>query len=504
MSSALGIGISVFLQAAAILTALAMLRFTKSSPGWFALLALLGLQLFRRSFDLIAALRIGPAWLQRLDSAWLSVPLSLVVFLAMVFMLLDLRRRSNNEAKLQEAEGRYGELFEHNQAPMVLMSPEGPDHAAIHDVNEAAARYYGYTRAEMRGMSMTEICPVPMEEIMAQVQRVRSGEDDRYHFRHRLASGELRDVEIFSGVITLEGRPLVYQIIADVTEGVNAQRALAERNRTLEAAVHERTGALEKTVQDLESALAARGQFLAGMSHELRTPLNSIIGYSGVMLSGMAGDLSAEQRKQLDMVSRSARHLLTLINDVLDVAQLDHGAVHVDARDFSANELVDEVTSMMAPLVAEEGLELIVVPALEDVTVCNDITKVEQILINLLGNAVKFTQVGTVGVTVDVRKDDRVDFVVTDTGVGIPGQWLPRVTEPFVQVRHHDGMKPAGVGLGLSISSRLAEALGGELTVLSEPGVGSTVVLSIPRAYVAPVAADGAVLAEVDGSLASA
>ena len=154
--------------------------------------------------------------------------------------------------------------------------------------------------------------------------------------------------------------------------------------------------------------------------------------------------------------------------------------------------------------IAEKGLELIVLPAQEDVVVSNDITKVEQILINLLGNAVKFTPAGTVGITVDVRNEDRVDFVVTDTGVGIPSPWIPRVTEPFVQVRHDDGMKPSGVGLGLSISKRLTEALGGELTVMSEPGVGSTVVLSLPREYEPPAPHDPVALADVDGELTPA
>jgi len=480
LSGVTGIGVSVLLQAAAILIALLQLRYTKASPGWIALLTLLGLQLVRRVLDLLQTAEVGPDWFHHLDSAWLSIPLSAIVAIAMLFMLLDLRRRSRVAQHVEEVESRYGELFDHNQAPMLLMRRDG---AIVEDVNEAAARYYGYPREEIRGMSMSKLCPVPVEEVMEQVRRVRAGEDDRYRFPARLASGEMRDVECFSGTITVDGKPLVYQIIIDVTDRNVAQATLAEQNRTLEAAVSERTAALETTVSDLEEALAAREVFLAGMSHELRTPLNSIIGYSGVMLSGMAGDLSDEQRKQLDMVSRSSRHLLALINDVLDVAQLDAGTTPIRAGEFSANDVVDEVSAMMAPLVREKGLDLVVIPAAEDVRMSSDLTKLEQILLNLLGNAVKFTREGSVGLRVDPGSDGHVSFIVTDTGIGIPLGSLHRVTEPFVQVHHADGMKPSGVGLGLSISKRLATALGGELHVTSEPGVGSTVTLTLPREF---------------------
>ena len=476
MTLVLAIGLA--LQVVAIVVALVMLRYAPANPTWIALLILLGLQAFRRIVDLAISARVAPAWLESMGSDWLGILMSTVVFLAMVLMLLDMRCRAHQAIHIQEVEGRYGELFERNRAPMLLMEFAG---ARIRDANDAAAGYYGYSREQMRGMHMSQLCPVPYPAVMEQVRKVESGQGDRLRISHVMADGSTRDVEVFSGLIQMEGDPLVYQIVIDVTERNQAQLELSRRNTDLEVAVAERTGHLDRAVQDLERALVVREQFMASMSHELRTPLNSIIGYSGVMLGGMAGDLNDEQRKQLNMVSRSGKHLLALINDVLNMAQLDAGAMHLSVDDFTVREIIDDAARIMGPLAAEKGLQLLVVHAAGDTAMRGDRTKVAQVLLNLLGNAVKFTHAGSVTIASNLCEDGCISFAVTDTGIGIPSGRIDAITEPFVQLHEYGGTKPAGVGLGLAISKRLALAMGGRLHVASSPGKGSTFTMWLPR-----------------------
>ena len=262
-------------------------------------------------------------------------------------------------------------------------------------------------------------------------------------------------------------------------------RELQDANEEL-GATNEELGATneELTVlnEELARATAAKSDFLASMSHELRTPLNSIIGFTGLLMNGMTGELTDEQHRQLAIVNNAGRHLLALVNDVLDLAKIEAGRVEIHERKVDMGRPVGEAVTIIGPLAEQARLTLEVsgIDALGPVT--TDEEKVRQILLNLLSNAVKFTHEGGITIRGESVPDGSVAISVTDTGSGIPEQHLETVFEEFAQLPALDGRaKPAGTGLGLAISRRFARMLGGDLTVTSTVGVGSVFTLELPR-----------------------
>ncbi len=236
---------------------------------------------------------------------------------------------------------------------------------------------------------------------------------------------------------------------------------------------------LEATITQLDEAMRAKSEFLASMSHELRTPLNSILGFSGVLLLGLAGPLNEEQARQLTMVRNAGRHLLGLVNEVLDLAKIESGQLQPSIAPFDVGELVKRVGETVQPLGDEKDLKVTCIGPKKPVTMWSDSMRVEQVLINLLGNAVKFTDRGSVTISAE-REDDSVAFTLSDTGRGIPNEDLARVFDEFYQVTPADGGKSSGTGLGLPVSKRLAAMLGGTISVRSQVGVGSTFSLRLP------------------------
>ncbi len=264
---------------------------------------------------------------------------------------------------------------------------------------------------------------------------------------------------------------------------------LASTNEELEAAneelrtLYDQSAEASRELERLNEALAqadnAKSDFLASMSHELRTPLNSVIGFSDIMLQGLAGELNAEQHRQMEMINASGKHLLSLINDVLDLTKVEAGRMESEHETFDLAADVYEIVESVRPQANAMGLGLSVTGADEPREIVSDARLVRQILFNLLSNAIKFTDKGSVDVSVG-RRDGQFDITVTDTGPGIARTDLERIFEAFTQVRVRDG-RPEGTGLGLAVSSRLAALLGGELTVQSEVGKGSAFTLTLPE-----------------------
>lgn len=234
---------------------------------------------------------------------------------------------------------------------------------------------------------------------------------------------------------------------------------------------------------ELQEALDTRDRFMRSMSHELRTPLHSIMGFTSIMLSGMAGPVSDEQNRQLGMVDMSSKRLLALVDDVLDLAAIRDNGVRVSATEFTSDEVADAVIGTMRPLMECQDLECRYVHHGSPMHLTTDRDMVERIMLNLLSNAIKFTESGYVELVVRPDGQDHVVFEVADSGRGIPVDEIDKVMEEFHQFVEPDGVKPVGTGLGLAISKRMAGALGGELTVASELGVGSVFTLRIPRIH---------------------
>jgi signal transduction histidine kinase len=233
-----------------------------------------------------------------------------------------------------------------------------------------------------------------------------------------------------------------------------------------------------------DHANRAKSAFLAAMSHELRTPLNAIGGYVQLLEMGIHGPVTAAQTEALQRVGRSQRHLLRLINEVLNLARIEAGGTQYDIKRLTLRELVDAVLPMIEPQMAERGLSCEVrVPS--ELAVLADRDKAEQVLLNLLGNAVKFTpRGGRVRVVAGVAPGppERVQLHVEDTGIGIAADRLEQVFEPFVQVELDSAHRSEGTGLGLAISRDLARGMGGELTAKSALGMGSTFTMELPAA----------------------
>jgi signal transduction histidine kinase/integral membrane sensor domain MASE1 len=236
---------------------------------------------------------------------------------------------------------------------------------------------------------------------------------------------------------------------------------------------------LVKAKDAAEAADRIKSAFLATMSHELRTPLNSIIGFTGILLQGLAGPLNDEQKKQLGMVQRSSRHLLALINDVLDLSKIEAGQLSILRAPFDVNPALEDVVQTLAPLAQEKGLELRIEAGRNLGSVVGDRQRFEQILLNLLGNALKFTEHGSVTLRCAVCNGCLV-VTVQDTGIGISPEQFPKLFHPFYQVDTGTTRKHEGTGLGLSISKRLTEMMGGTVDVDSTLGVGSRFTVRLP------------------------
>jgi signal transduction histidine kinase/DNA-binding response OmpR family regulator len=265
---------------------------------------------------------------------------------------------------------------------------------------------------------------------------------------------------------------------------------LEETNRgvvALYAELNKKKEELEKANQQLEGASRLKSQFLANMSHELRSPLNSIIGFTGIILQGIVGELNEEQTKQLGMVYDSAKHLLELINDILDLSKIEAGKIEIRPAEFELREFIQLVGKMVSPLIDERGLTLEIVLS-EDLprTLYNDKNRIKQVMINLLSNAIKFTEKGKIRLEAGMLQPDEggaattIEFHVSDTGIGIKPDHIRDIFDEFKQIEGSLKDKPAGTGLGLTISKRLVEMMGGKIWVDSKFGEGSVFHITVP------------------------
>lgn len=346
-------------------------------------------------------------------------------------------------------------------------------------LNDAAAVQNRRPNAELLGHRLPDMWPgIEQTDVFAMMRRgmtERVALEAETEFRFPDGSAAWFDVRV---------RPVpegIFVLSVEISERKRAERALVEINEGLERTVADRTRELDAARLRAEAADRTKSAFLATMSHELRTPLNSIIGFTGIVLQGLAGPLVDEQKKQLGMVQSSARHLLALINDVLDISKIEAGQLEVSIAEVDLHASIDRVVGSLGPLAKKKGLSLEVVAPTGGLVVETDQRRVEQILINLLNNAIKFTDTGGVTLTAepDVARGE-VRMIVEDTGIGIRAEDLGQLFQAFRQVdsglqRQHDG-----TGLGLAICRRLADLLGGTIAADSTPGRGSRFTLTIP------------------------
>jgi len=308
-----------------------------------------------------------------------------------------------------------------------------------------------------------------------------------FEYRVKLSEDRVKWFRVLGKVKMLEDGKTRWQgVILDVDDRKKIERELELYREQLEKLVEcrtidleQKTSELEKANQELLEADRLKSIFLASMSHELRTPLNSIIGFTGILLMGMVGDLTDEQRYQLDIVKKSASHLLDLINDILDISKIEANKAELACQQFFINDLIHEVIQLLQPKAAEKGINLFY-EAAERIDIYSDQRRLKQILINLASNAVKFTEKGNVTFTSEKLKSGEMIITVTDTGKGVKPEDMKKLFEPFQQIDASLTKKQEGTGLGLHLTQKIVTLLNGKITVQSEFGKGTTFRVTLP------------------------
>lgn len=337
--------------------------------------------------------------------------------------------------------------------------------------NRGAERIFGYSAAEMIGTPITVLIPSDRQgEEPKILERIRRGERvDHFQTVRVRKNGEHFDVSVtISPIKDATGRIVgASKIARDISVQKEAERALQRAKEWTEAA--------NKRLQEVDRL---KSEFLATMSHELRTPLNSIIGFSGILLQQIPGPLNAEQVKQMTMVVNSARHLLSLINDLLDLSRIEAGRTELQWQEVDVAQVIEEVLKAQEPVAKQKQLTL--EKRVGDLPVIEtDRKRIYQVLLNLVSNALKFTHEG--GVKVEARqKDGAVIVEVTDTGIGIAPDQLQNLFQAFRQVEGSARRRYEGTGLGLYLCRKLLDLLGGEIRAESEPGKGSRFSVRLP------------------------
>lgn len=340
----------------------------------------------------------------------------------------------------------------------------------ILQVNQPACESLGYTREELVGMPVAKIDGHPNREyVLARVREITAERGVVFETIHVKKDGAFFPVEVSSRVVTFRGRPALFSVVRDITDWKCTQAVMEVYAREL----------MEANEQ-AQAASRAKGAFLAHMSHEIRTPLGGILGMAELLETTQ---LDAEQLEYVQTLRRSGEELLQMINDVLDLAKLEAGRMEALREPFEVRTVVEESVGLMKPKALLKGLRVRVELPSGAERVVGDAHKVKQILLNLLGNAIKFTERGEVGVKVE-RAGARYRMTVWDTGCGVAPEKVPQLFQRFVQVDASAARRYQGTGLGLSICRQLAELLGGQVEVKSELGRGSsfTLELELPAA----------------------
>jgi hypothetical protein len=289
-------------------------------------------------------------------------------------------------------------------------------------------------------------------------------DDFSHEYRIIKKNGEIRWVEELTTIIKDDdGNVKALQgIIVDISDRKEAEKALIEANMIA------------------ESANETKSQFLANMSHELRTPLNSIIGFSDILANGTFGDLNEKQTRYVGNILRSGKHLLEIINDILDISKVEAGKMELTPETFRIGGVLKELFNTLEPFAMKKNIELLLVMPDENIKVYADRLKTKQILYNLLSNAIKFTpNEGKVGVEVHATPED-VRISVFDTGIGISDEDIDKLFEPFKQLDSATAREYQGTGLGLTLVKKFVEMHGGKIWVESKPEKGSSFTFTIP------------------------
>jgi two-component system sensor histidine kinase/response regulator len=416
----------------------------------------------------------------------------LAMLLGFIYVLLHRTDQGllAQQAALRESEIRMRSITDSAHDAILMMDPEG----RVSYWNMAAERILGYTNSEATGQDLHSLIAPPRyhEAHQAAFPAFRqtgqgAAVGKTLDLSARRKDGQEISVQLSLSAIQINGEWNAVGLLRDITERKRAEEELRETNRQLETAT---ARANEMAVQ-AEMASIAKSEFLANMSHEIRTPMNAIIGMADLLWDS---SLTTEQRQYVQIFRSAGENLLTLINDILDLSKVESGQLSLEYIPYDLFDILDKTCEVISLRAHSRNLELAcrISPHVPQ-RIQGDPTRLRQVLTNILGNAVKFTEVGEIVLTVlptegedSLKSPQYLQFSVRDTGIGIPADKLDAIFEKFTQSDSSITRKYEGTGLGLSISRRLVELMGGRIWVESRPGEGSTFFFTIPSEAAPP------------------
>ena len=398
--------------------------------------------------------------------------------------ITDITERKRAEAALQASERQLSLIYANISDVLFYLAVEPDDRFRFVSVNPAFLKATGLTEDQIVGKLVQEVIPEPAQALVLGncKEAIRTKKTVGWQEVTASPAGEKHGEVSVTPILDANGNcTRLIGTVHDITERVRAETELRRLNAELEQRVARRTEELNAAMRQAQEADRLKSAFLATMSHELRTPLNSIIGFTGVLLQGLAGPLNAEQTKQLGMTRDSGRHLLALINDVLDISKIEAGQLEVARAPFEMRAAIEDTLRSVSPQAQKKGLALTAAIASNVGVVVSDRRRVEQILLNLLSNAIKFTERGEVQLECRVQ-EGWLETSVRDTGIGIRPEDLGKLFQPFHQLETGLNRRHEGTGLGLAICKNLVNLLGGQIRAESEWGAGSTFTFTLPLA----------------------
>ncbi len=397
----------------------------------------------------------------------------------MVSTVMDMTEQVEAEKLLRESEEQFRKLFENHSVVHLLIS--GQDGIII-NANQAAADFYGYSIEELRGLPVSKINIMPAEEIKKAMDDTRLRGKGYFEFKHRLADGRIRDVEIFSNNVELNGKDYLYSVVHDITEKKELFREVV------------------KAKEKAEENDRLKSAFLANMSHEIRTPLNGILGFTGLLI-GEKEYSDKEKEKFGRIINKSAESLMQIINDILDLSKLETDQLTLYKVSFRLNENLSGLFGLFRKKLDDKGknsikLELKCTP--DNLYLNQDGNRLNQIFINLLDNAIKFTTEGIITFGFLEIRDGKIFFTVSDTGIGISQEKHDLIFNRFVQAEDNISKIYGGSGLGLSIVKKLITIMGGDIYLESEKGKGTRFIFYLPFEIGEPAKPDNRGIYNID------